>query len=131
MAEIGATFVAELKAALASEFPIAAVEFERTIEFPQLLISYAGLNPEAALRGERVPQCQIRAAVGYVNEPNDDVHEIVEDTSIRLFDACQQIPSVLVFDYNGMTRFEPLDGTEAEYFGLLFVVERSGGVRRG
>lgn len=59
MAEIGATFVAELKAALASEFPIAAVEFERTIEFPQLLISYAGLNPEAALRGERVPQCQI------------------------------------------------------------------------
>ena len=130
---VDATFVGELKAALVDEgFTVSTSDFDRALGFPQLQIQYLGILAEPALGGERVPRCEIRAATGYVfDDDDDDVHEVAEDVAIRLFDACNRIPSVIAFDYNGVTRFEPLDGTEALYFGLVFIVERSGGVRRG
>lgn len=128
---VGSTFVAELKAALSDDFKIAGSEFDRSLGFPQLLISYSGLDPLIAEMGQRVPRCTIRAATGYVRELDDNAHELAEDTAIRLFDALAALPNVLAYDYAGVTRFEPLDGTAAEYYGLLFEVHRAGGVRRG
>lgn len=126
------TFVAEVKSGLAAaDFKIANTEFDRRKGFPQVLVSYGGLDRERSREGERVPRAEIRAAVGYVLDANEDVHELVEDTAIKLFDALTEIPTVLAFDYTGVARFEPFDGTEAQYFGLIFIVERSGGVPRG
>lgn len=127
------TFVGELKAGLGAveRFTIVDTEFDRSESFPQLLISYAGLSRDRAIYGERVPQCEIRVAIGYAQDIEPDTHEEAEDIANDLFDACRTIPFVLAFDYNGVMRFEPLDGREAEFYGLDFLVMRAGGVHRG
>ena len=128
---LGNTFVAEMKAALlAAGLNIVSTDFDRELPFPQFLVSHAGFLRDRSTFGERVPTCEIQAAVGYVFDVDAEANELVEDTANLLFDVVISMPSVIAFDYNGLSRFEPIDGREAEYFGLQFFCERAGGVRR-
>lgn len=127
----GNTFTAELKEALHdADFNVVDVDFDREVGFPQLLVSYAGLDRERANFGERVPRVEIRVATGWRQDISSDLMEFSEDVANRVFDALNRVPSVLVFDNLGLTLFEPIDGGLAEYIGLLFTAQRSGGVRR-
>jgi len=126
------TFVHELRDAFRERgFTVVGADFDRTQDFPQLLVRFAGFNSIRAATGDRVPLATIRVAIGYRREVMDDLNEQVEDVASDVFDVMQTVQSVLSFSYTGVQVFEPLDGTESEYLGVSFSAERAGGINRG
>lgn len=126
------TFVYEVKEALlAAGFTVVGSDFDRTLDFPQVLVRFGGFISIRSTLGERIPRVVVRVAMTYRRAVRDDLHEQVEDVASNVFDAVRTIDNVLSFEYAGVQVFEPLDGTEAEYLGVSFTLERAGGVPRG